>query len=172
MKDIDKSKLKTSNFIVYSTNCDLTEVNPAIRHLEITTDNPQSQLDDKSQKSESSFHRHNPETLHKTRKQGGTVLCIIDNSAEVKTDSLRSVIREKSIELKDKGICLNAIVNQVCFGNYFSTVNQFVNFHIVILFHWISLASVSGKLNHNLIICFTLDISTYNSFKPMGFKLF
>ena len=114
MKDIDKSKPRTNNFIVYKTNCDLTEVNSVIKHLEITIDNLESQLDDKTQCSESSLYLDDPETLHKSGKQGGTVLYIIDKSTEAKTGSLRSFIKEQSLKLKDKGICFNAIVNQVC----------------------------------------------------------
>ena len=136
MTDIDKSKPGTNNFIVYSTNCDLTEVNSVIKHLEITMDNLESQLDDITQCSESSLYLDDSETLHRSRKQGGTVIYITDKSTEAKTCSLRSVIKEKSLKLKDKGICFNVIVNQVC--------------------GWISLAS---ELNDYL------DISTYNNLK-------
>ena len=122
VKDVDKSELRASNFIFYSTNCDLTKVNSVITHL----DNPKSKLDDKSQEeSGSSLNLGYPENLHKIRKQNGTVLCIIDTPSEVKTDNLRSTIREKSLELRDKGICLNAIVNQVCIWKLFFDCQAF-----------------------------------------------
>ena len=124
LPDNDVFKVKVNNFVICLTDYNLKALNSTINHMEEAITGVSSgekepaagslSIDKlQSEKTKQSVVGHS-EIVSDIRQQGGTILCLVDSPEDDKTDQLRNMIQEKSKELKEKEVCLNAVICQVC----------------------------------------------------------
>ena len=109
------SKLKANNFIVCITEYNLAALDSTINQIEEGfTSAPSCErelcIGAESKETKQSF-------VGERREGGGTILCLIDPHIDVETNQLRDMLHKKSKVLKERGVCLNAIIHQVCCEN-------------------------------------------------------